>query len=321
MSEIVVVDIGGTHARFALAELSGRRVARLGEAVVLRTADHAGLAAAWAAFARTAGRVLPRQAALAVACPVSPGALQLTNNPWTLHTDTLAAELDVDRCILLNDFAAVGHAVAQAAPDHLTPVCGPAGPMPEDGVFTVIGPGTGLGVAMVVKRGGSARVIPTEGGHAGFVPTDAFEDRLAHRLRARFGRVSAERVVSGPGLLAIYETLLDEQGIQAAPRGDRAVWDAALAGTEPLAMAALDHFCRCFGAVAGDLALAQGANAVVLAGGISPRIDAVLPRSGFAARFAAKGRFEAMMQSIPVRLAGHHQPGLFGAAAAFAAEE
>lgn len=320
MNEIVAVDIGGTHARFALAGLAGGRVTHLGEAVVLRTADHAGLEGAWAAFARAIGRPLPRHAALAVACPVTGEVLRLTNNPWTLRPATLAAELGLERCLLLNDFAAVGHAVAQAAPDHLTPVCGPAGPLPGEGVTTVIGPGTGLGVAMVVRQDGIARVVATEGGHAGFVPTDAFEDRLVHRLRARHGRVSAERVVSGPGLLAIYETLLDEQGLQAAPRDDRAVWDAALAGTEPLAVAALDRFCRCFGAVAGDLALAQGAGAVVLAGGISPRIDALLPRSGFAARFAAKGRFEAMMQSIPVRLAAHPQPGLFGAAAAFASE-
>ncbi len=296
MDEIVVVDIGGTHARFALAGLAEGRVRRLGEAVVLRTADHPDLPGAWAAFAQAAGRALPRRAALAVAGPVGAEVLRLTNNPWTLRPATLAAELGLERCLLLNDFAAVGHAVAQAEPDHLRPVCGPDGSLPEDGVTTVIGPGTGLGVSMVVRDGGKARVVATEGGHAGFVPTDAFEDRLVHRLRGQFGRVSAERVVSGPGLLAIYETLLDEQGIQAAPRGDRAVWDAALAGTEPLAVTALDRFCRCFGGVAGDLALAQGAGAVVLAGGISPRIDALLPRSGFATRFAAKGRFEAMMR-------------------------
>jgi glucokinase len=142
---------------------------------------------------------------------------------------------------------------------------------------------------------------------------------MLRRLRARFGRVSAERVVSGPGLLAIYEALVEAENRAVTATEDRAVWDMALAGVDPLAAAALERFCLCLGSVAGDLALAHGAGAVVLAGGLAPRIAGHLPRSGFATRFAAKGRFEARMRDIPVRLLTHPQPGLFGAAAALAA--
>jgi glucokinase len=318
--EVVAIDIGGTHARFALARLAGGRVAALEDVVVLQTVGHDGLPAAWRAFAAQLGRPLPCRAALAVACPVDTGVLKLTNNPWTIHPGTLRDELGLEQCLLLNDFGAVGHAVAQLDATHLPPAAGPEGPLPEAGVVSIVGAGTGLGVAMVLRRpGGGYEVVATEGGHVGFTPTDDFEDRLLHRLRARHGRVSAERVVSGPGLLAIYEVLAEAEGRPVTDSGDRAIWEKALAGQDALAVAALDRFCQCLGTVAGDLALAHGANAVVVAGGLAPRILPRLPQSGFAARFAAKGRFEARMRGIPVRVLTHPQPGLFGAAAALAA--
>lgn len=318
-SEIVAIDIGGTHARFALARLAGGRVAALEDVVVLHTAEHDGLPAAWRAFAARLGRPLPRRAALAVACPVDTGVLKLTNSPWTIQAARLHEDLGLDQCLLLNDFGAVGHAVAQLDDSCLLPAAGPEGPLPETGVVSIVGPGTGLGVAMLLRRpGGNYEVVETEGGHIGFTPTDDFEDRLLHRLRARHGHVSAERVVSGPGLLAIYETLAEAEGRPATATANLTVWESALAGKETMAVAALDRFCQCLGTVAGDLALAHGAHAVVLAGGLAPRILSRLPQAGFAARFAAKGRFEARLRGLPVRVLTHPQPGLFGAAAALA---
>ena len=316
--EIVVADIGGTHARFALAEVSGGRVAALGEPTVLRTADHASLQTAWEAFA--AGRSLPRAAAIAVAGPVQGEVLKLTNNPWVIRPKLIPEKLGVDHYVLCNDFTAVAHAVAHAGPEHLRHLCGPDRALPESGAVSVVGPGTGLGVALLVRRAGGYQVIPTEGGHVDFAPLDRIEDAILARLRARFRRVSVERVVAGPGLVDIHEALAALEGRAVQPLDDKALWAAALAGEDSLAAAALDRFCLSLGAVAGDIALSQGAGAVVMAGGLGLRLAEHLPRSGFGSRFVAKGRFEAMMAAIPVKLLTHPQPGLYGAAAAFAQE-
>jgi glucokinase len=318
MTEVVVADVGGTYARFALAEIDGGRVRSLGEPTTLRTADYAGFEAAWDAFAAGAGRTLPPAAAIAVASPVGGEAVHFTNNPWVIHPAALQVRLGVDALLLVNDFGAVGHAVAQASADQFVHLCGPDVPPRPRGVTTVCGPGTGLGVAQVLREDGGYRVVETEGGHVAFAPLDDVEDALLARLRARFGRASAERVVSGPGLLAIHEMLAQVAGRPARFGDDRALWAAALAGGDADADAALDRFLRVLGAVAGDLALAHGADTVVIAGGLGLRLRDAFAGSGFAERFVAKGRFRAMMAAMPVKLIVHPQPGLFGAAAAFA---
>jgi glucokinase len=320
MTEIVAADIGGTHARFAIAEVGDGRVLRLDKELVLRTADYVTLQMAWRAFEQAMGRPLPRAAGIAVACPVHGEILKLMNNPWVIRPAQIPSDLGLDHYVLINDFGAVGHAVAQVAPEYLRHLCGPEEPLPEQGVTTVVGPGTGLGVAQVLRRSGRYFVIETEGGHIDYAPLDRLEDMLLDRLRQRHRRVSAERVVAGPGLANIYETLISIQGQSAPVYDDVSLWTAALEGSDPLAVAALERFCLSLGAVAGDLALAQGANGVVIAGGLGLRLVDRLPRSGFAQRFIAKGRLETMMAAIPVKLITHPQPGLFGAAAAFASE-
>jgi len=318
--DIVAVDIGGTHARFALAEVQGGLVAGLGEVATLRTADHASLQSAWEAFAGQQGRALPRAAAIAVACPVAGEVLKLTNNPWTIRPAQIAGTLGLDRVTLVNDFGAVGHAVAQVGPEHLRHLCGPDRAFGVSEVITIVGPGTGLGVAHVLRRGGRNHVIETEGGHVDFAPLDAIEDAILERLRKRHRRVSVERIVSGPGLASIHEALAAIEGRAISPIDDKSLWALALEGSDSLSAAALERFCLSLGSVAGDIALAQGGTTVVIAGGIGLRLAEYLPRSGFAQRFAAKGRFEAMMAAIPVKLITHPQPGLYGAAAAFAEE-
>ena len=318
MTEIVVADIGGTHARFALAHVQGGRVTDLDDEVTMRAADHASLQLAWEAFAD--GRALPRAAAIAVACPVTGEVLKLTNNPWIIRPAMIPEKLNVDRFVLCNDFTAVGHAVANAAPEHLRHLCGPDVPLADVGVTSIVGPGTGLGVALLLRAPDGYHVVPTEGGHADFAPLDSIEDRLLQHLRARFRRVSVERVVAGPGLVEIYETLAAIEQRATAPTDVKALWTSALAGDDSLAAAALDRFCLSLGAVAGDIALTQGANAVVIAGGLGLRLAGHLPRSGFGQRFVAKGRFEGLMAALPVKLLTHPQPGLYGAAAAFARE-
>lgn len=318
--ELVAVDIGGTHARFAIAAVADGRVAALRDELTLKTAAYAGLETAWAAYGAALGRVLPRAAAIAIASPIAGDAIKLTNNSWILRPAALAGQLGIDRLTLINDFAAVAHAVARLDAGQFTHLCGPDAPFPATGAITVCGPGTGLGVALVVRGGGGYQVIATEGGHIDYAPLDDIEDAIVRRLRRSHRRVSAERIVSGPGIVAIYETLAEIEGKTVPSRDDRTLWTMALDGTDPLATAALDRFCLALGAVAGDLALAHGPGGVVIAGGLGLRLKDRLVQSGFEQRFTAKGRFEQLMRSVPVRIVTHPQPGLFGAAAAFAQE-
>ena len=318
MSEIIAIDIGGTHARFAVARLEGGRVVDLSAETVMKTAEHASLQTALEAFAETQSRPLPRAAGIAVAGPVGGAVLKLTNTPWVIRPALIPAKLGFERYALVNDFGAVGHAVAQLGPDCFRHLCGPERDLPDAGVVTILGPGTGLGVAQLLRRPGEQQVIETEGGHVDFAPLDPLEDAILARLRERHRRVSVERVVSGPGLGNLHAALAAIEGRPARSYTDKELWIAALDGSDSLAAAALDRFCLTFGSVAGDLALAQGASAVVVAGGVGQRVADHLPTSGFASRFVAKGRFEGRMQDIPVKLVTHPQPGLFGAAAAFA---
>lgn len=318
--QVVAVDIGGTHARFAIAEVADGRVRSLGEVVTLKTAEHASLQTAWQAFAARHGGALPACAALSVASPITGDVIRLTNNPWVIRPSLIPERLGAATYTIINDFGAVGHAVGQLPPEDFEHLCGPDVDIPKIGVTSVCGPGTGLGVAQVLKTQAGYHVLATEGGHQDFAPLDGIEDAILKRLRKTFTRVSNERIVAGPGIVAIYETLAELEGRAIRHQDDKAIWTEALEGTDALALAALDRFCLSLGAVAGDLALAHGANGVVIAGGLGLRIKDKLLRSGFDQRFVAKGRFQSMMAGIPVKLITHPQPGLFGAAAAFAQE-
>ena len=320
MRTIAVADVGGTHARFALARIEGQNVVELGEPVTLKTNEHASFQLAWEEFGRRAGIDLPNELAIAFAGPVGGEVLKLTNNPWVIRPALIKERLGVDRYVVVNDFGAVGYAVATLPDDQFQHICGPDRALPSEGVISIVGPGTGLGVAALLRKSDHYEVIETEGGHVDFAPLDSLEDRILNHLRRSFRRVSIERVASGQGLWNIYEALgaIDRRDLQF--HDEKELWAAALEGTDSLALAALDRLCLSLGAVAGDMALAQGASGVVIAGGVGLRLADYLPKSGFRDRFIAKGRFERRMEDMPVRLITHPQPGLFGAAAAFAKE-
>ena len=319
MSEtIVVADVGGTNARFALAEVDDGQVLSVGESVTMLTAEHASFQTAWQAFERQSGGSLPLALALSFAGPVGGEVLKLTNNPWVIRPALMEDRLGVTRFTIVNDFGAIGHAVAALGDEHLRHVRGPDGPLPATGMTTIVGPGTGLGVAQLLRTDHDYHVVETEGGHIDFAPLDPIEDQLLDFLRQRHRRVSIERVASGQGLANLYEVLAGIEGEALVSRDNKALWAAAIDGSDPIAVAALDRFFLSLGAVAGDLALAHGANAVVIAGGLGYRLRDRFATSGFADRFIAKGRFERRMQAIPVKLVIHPQPGLYGAAAAFA---
>jgi glucokinase len=318
MTKVVAVDVGGTHARFALADVKDGQVRALAAETTLKTSEYVSFQTAWEEFGAQAGGTLPDAVSIAIAGPVQGDIIQFTNNPWVIRPALINQTLGVKRHLLINDFAAVGYAVAQAPPEFFLHLAGPDEDLPSVGTISVVGPGTGLGVAYVRKDASGYQVQATEGGHSDYAPTDLIEDAILAHLRRRHRRVSVERVVAGPGLAEIYSTLAKIEDRAIRQISDTELWSLAMSGSDGLAAAALDRFCLALGSVAGDLALAQGASATVIAGGLGHRIRDQLLRSGFADRYAAKGRFEGMMRGLPVKLIIHPQPGLLGAAAAFA---
>ncbi len=320
-TDLVAVDIGGTHARFALAEIAEDGAVTLGEPTTLHTEDHASFQTAWEDYRDRMGGSLPDAVSIAIAGPIKQDIIRFTNNPWIIRPPLIGEKLGCGRFTLVNDFAAVAYAAASAPAEQFLHLTGPEEPLPANGTISVLGPGTGLGVAHFWRGpNGELHVQATEGGHGDFAPVDAIEDAILARLRKRHTRVSDERVVSGPAIVDIYETLAAMEGRATVEQDDIAIWTAGISGEDSLAAAAVDRFCLALGSVAGDIALIQGASGVVIAGGLGYRIRDTLLASGFASRFAAKGRFAGMMAGLPVKLIVHPQPGLYGAAAAFAQE-
>lgn len=315
---LVTIDVGGTNARFALAEISGGKVVHVSEPTTFATGSVSGLAAAWRRFADAHADPLPRAAAIAVAGHVDAEEIPFTNSHWIIRPADIADQLDVDDHVLINDFEAVGHAVAAAGDEHFVHLTGPVR-IPDHGTTTITGPGTGLGVAALLRHpDGTYSVQPTEGGHIGFAPEDRVEEQILAHVRDSLPRVSLERMCSGPAIVYLAEAIARIEGLPMPSGDDRELWLSAITDTDPVAVKAMERFCMILGAAAGDLALAHGANSVVIAGGLGLRLKAQIVASRFAERFVFKGRFRSLMESIPVRLITHPQPGLFGAATAFA---
>ena len=320
--ELVSVDIGGTHARFAIATVADDGTISLSEPETLHTEDHASFQTAWEDFRGRMGGSLPPRVSMAIAGPVGGDVIRFTNNPWIIRPALVREKLGVEEYCIVNDFEAVAHAVARVDEDQFIHLTGPDKPLAPTGRLSVLGPGTGLGVAHLYREAdGTYRVSATEGGHIDFAPVDQIDDAILARLRKRHVRVSVERVVAGPAISDIYQALASMEGRPVAEEDDIAIWKRGQDGSDSLAAAAVDRFCMSLGSVAGDIALAQGGfGGVVIAGGLGYRIRDTLLKSGFSERFKSKGRFQELMASIPVKLIVHPQPGLFGAAAAFVRE-
>lgn len=321
MTQLVSVDIGGTHARFSIATVAADGSITLDEPETLHTEDHASFQTAWEDFRVRKGGLLPPRVSMAIAGPVNEEVIQFTNNPWIIRPALVPQKLGVNQFTIVNDFEAVAHAVARAPDDQFLHLTGPEKPLANEGTISILGPGTGLGVAHLWRSNGDYRVTATEGGHIDFAPLDQIEDAILARLRKRHNRVSIERVVAGPAIVDIYLTLAAMENRKTRDEDDVAIWTRGMSQHDSLAAAAVDRFCLSLGSVAGDIALVQGGfGGVVIAGGLGYRLRDQLPNSGFAERFRAKGRFANLMSKIPVKLITHPQPGLFGAAAAFARE-
>lgn len=322
VTEIAVADIGGTNARFARAALRQDGTIELSEPTVLRTGDFACFTDAWRAFLSAQCDFVPQGAALALAGPASQGSFKLTNADWEFDAATLLDDMGLSRVSLLNDFEAIAHAISgQSSQQHLAHVAGPDDPLPRDETITVIGPGTGLGIAHFRRRNGRAMIQATEGSHVDFAPVDEVDDAILSALRKVYDRVSLERVISGEGIVHIHSAIAAIEGAPiSAPRRPLDIWQSGMKGDDPLTARAIAHFVKTLGRIAGDYALAHGASGVVMAGGLGLRLHNKLETPEFHAAFVNKGRYRTMMEAMPIKLITHPQPGMLGAATAFFAQ-
>jgi glucokinase len=317
MTEVLtglVGDVGGTNARFALAHVKDGAVS-IDAPANLRAADYAaGVHAVRAFLDRLEPAQRPKLAVIAAAGPIEDGAVEFTNNTaWRFSERELAGACGLAAVRLINDFTAQALAIDHFQPRHLRRL-GPAGAPPPRATAAILGPGTGFGAAARVDDGVSRAILSGEGGHSGFAPGDEVELEIVRKLMKRFGRVSVERLISGPGLLNLYQTLAEMGGEPAACERPDAVTRAALEG-DRLARSALMRFCAMLGSVAGDYALAVGARGgVYVAGGIAPGIFEALAESDFRRRFEAKGRMSDYLKPIPTYVVTAPHAALIGAA-------
>ena len=310
----LVGDVGGTNARFALARRRDGRLA-VDNPVTYRAADYPSGDAAVAAYLTDLKlEAPPAFAVVAAAGPIEDGAVVFTNNTaWRFSESGLVKTGGFSRARLINDFTAQALAIEHLQDADLRHVGGPA-QRPPKGTAAILGPGTGFGVAARVDDGRHVAILTGEGGHTGFAPEDETEVEILRRLMARYGRVSIERVMSGPGLLNLYQTLAELGGERAVCTEPDQITRQALTG-EPLCRLALERFCAILGSVCGDFALAYGAKAgVYVSGGIAPGIIAVLAASEFRSRFEAKGRMSDYLKPIPTFVVTQPHTALIGAA-------
>lgn len=317
---ILAGDVGGTKTALALFERTPGGVRLVRDAVLLsRSVD--ALETAIARFLADGPPVVVDAACFGVAGPVVEGRATATNLAWEIGEHALAAAIPAKRVRLLNDLEAAGHGVLQL-PDSAFAVLQPGARRGDN--LALIAAGTGLGQALIVRDGDRRQVIASEGGHADFAPRTELEDDLLVFLRREFGRVSYERVLSGPGLVNIYRFLretgiaAEAAAVAAAMRADdpaAIITTHGLAGTDALCARALDVFVGVYGAEAGNLVLkALALGGVLIGGGIAPRILPRLAAGGFLAAFRDKGRLARLMADIPVRVVLDPRAPLVGAA-------
>lgn len=307
MSSILLADIGGTYARFAL---SGER--SVGPVWTTEVGARSSAIEALRAFLNQGrGGETIAGALLAAAGPVEGGRCKLTNAAWVMDEELIARELNLPWVRIVNDL----EAVAAGLPDldlRQTRLVGPETAVPG-APMAIVAPGTGLGMAGVVIGPAGRTVVTSEGGHASLAGTSDFQDDVIHILRRRFGRVSAERVLSGPGLTNLHQAVAELQGCEAPRLPPSEVTAEAFDGSSAVCREAIDAFCSFLGGFAGDVALTFGARGgVYIGGGIVPRFVEHLARSSFRERFVAKGRMQPYLERIPVRVILHPNPAFLG---------
>jgi glucokinase len=294
----LLADVGGTHARLAWVAAPGEAIGRVAD--YAGDAD-SGIEAVVDAYLAEQRLAPPRAAAVGIAASVLGDEVAMTNRPWRFSIAALQRRWGVERLLVLNDFAALAHGLPSARADELQPVGGGAALKGEP--MALLGPGTGLGVSGLLCSPAGPVAVAGEGGHATLAAADAGEARVLDRLRGEFGHVSAERVLSGAGIVNLYRAASAFAGRPAEDLDAAAITARATAGDDPVAGEAVDLFLAFLGGFAGNLALTLGARGgVFIAGGIVPRLGNRIDRSLFRRRFEAKGRFRPYLAAIATQV-------------------
>lgn len=303
---ILLGDVGGTNLRFAVYD--GKHC---GPITTLPRAAYAGIDEAIAVYLRDSTLPAPDAIALAVAGPVQDGRIVMTNADWQLDTAALQQRFGLSAAWLVNDFVATAWALPQLSSDDLRQF---GGRTPEHAApKAVCGPGTGLGVSAFLPAADGGYAVASEAGHMTLAGQDSGEDAVLAVLRQKFGHVSVERAISGPGLENLHQAIaaVEKQAVASRPAAE--ILAAAQYGSCDLCRRTVGMFCALLGSFAGDLALAFDARGgLYLAGGIVPRMLDLLDKSAFRARFEAKGRFRAQLERIPVFAILHSEPAILG---------
>lgn len=314
---ILVGDLGGTHTRLALAEVTAGQV-KLSSVARFINSEHVDLNAILARFTESNTVAGPTRCCLAVAGPTDGHRVQFTNLAWRVETASLIQRFGFVRCRLINDFVAVGWGLNTLSGENLATL--QTGQALDGAARVALGAGTGLGVSLCAWQRDHYRPLASEGGHLGFAPTNPEQDRLLVFLRGMHGRVSVERILSGPGLIDLFRFCLADRGeidspLLRAEQPAAAISQAGLAREDVSATNCLRMFAEIFGQTAGDWALAcQAAGGIYLAGGIAPKLLPALKNGDFLAGFLAKGRYSDWMRQIPVSVVLDPDIGLKGAA-------
>lgn len=309
----LIGDIGGTNARFALVRSGGV----IPEAVaVLTCKNYDNLDDAIVDYCQRTGVTEVQGACLAVAATPGLGTLvKMTNNHWCFDSEELRRQFGWDFLKVINDYTAMALGIPHVAADKLIHVCGDTGDSRNPKL--VVGPGTGLGLSALVRSRNGWVPLRTEGGHVDFAPVDDTEMAILKILKARFGRVSAERILSGEGLLNLYQAHAWIQEVPALLRSPEKITAAALGNSDALARQTLNHFCEILGRVAGNAVLTLGSTGgVYLCGGILPHFTDFFLQSPFQKAFEDKGRMRPMLEATPVYIVTEGYAGLLGAAEA-----
>ncbi|RDH42420.1 glucokinase [Zooshikella ganghwensis] len=316
-SQIALVgDIGGTNARFALFDLSTQSLQQI---QVLACKDYANIDQAITHYLNQQS-VSPEQACLAFACPVHNAQVRMTNNHWYFDKQTLKTDLGLKQLRIINDFTALALALPVLSEKDLCQVG--EGDSVKDKPKLVMGPGTGMGMAGLVRTQQGWLPIPTEGGHVDFAPRNELEVEVWRYLHRCFEHVSVERILSGSGLVNLYQALAAVSGQEISVVDPSYITTEGCEGTDKLACQTLEMFSEILGAVAGNAALTIGAlGGVYIAGGIIPRFKAHFMKSGFRNAFIDKGRFRDYLNAIPSYLVLAEYPGLLGAAQGLVSSE
>ena len=309
-TQALVADIGGTNARFAIANLE---TLSLSDIRTFPTAEHATLADAIRAYLKDAPETVAH-AGLAVAAPLREDTVKFTNAAWTFKQSTLAKEAGLEAAYVFNDFEAQAYALPVLSADELHSLHG--GKAVENAPKVVLGPGTGLGVAGLVRSPSGWVPVPGEGGHQTFPAENERELALLERMRVGLERLSVERVLSGPGLADLYRAIAASYGFSDAGLSPAKVEQLAIGGEDDMAVEALNFFVQWLGRFAGDMALVFGARGgVYLGGGIAPKMLSRLEQDDFRQAFERKGRMSPYVEAIPIHVIVSDYPGLKGAAA------